>query len=151
MAARQHKRLSKELMDFNKDPIAGVEIKLVNDQITNWNVIVAGPKNSPYEGGRFTVNIDFSDNYPFKCPKVLFITKIYHPNIKTDSGEICQQAIQNSWVPTLNANFLIKMLIELLEAPNSENPMENSIAQELMTSMDSFRKNAKEFTEKYAM
>mmetsp|Transcript_13037 Transcript_13037/g.22012 ORF Transcript_13037/g.22012 Transcript_13037/m.22012 type:complete len:132 (+) Transcript_13037:42-437(+) len=131
MAAKQHKRLSKEMMDFNNDPVPGVEIKLVNDQITKWNVIIDGPEDSPYKGGKFTVNIDFSDNYPFKCPKLLFVTKIYHPNIKTDTGEICQQAIQNSWVPTLNANFIVKMLIELLQNPNSENPMENNIASEL--------------------
>ena len=31
MAARQHKRLSKELGDLANDPITGVEIRLVND------------------------------------------------------------------------------------------------------------------------
>ena len=89
MAARQQKRLSKELGDFTKDPIPGVEIRLVNDQVTNWHVIIDGPADTPYFGGKFTVGIDFTDNYPFKCPKILFITKIYHPNIKTDTGEIC--------------------------------------------------------------
>ena len=97
------------------------------------------------------MNADFSDNYPFKCPKVMFVTKIYHPNIKTDTGEICAQALQNSWVPTLNANFVIKMLKELLEHPNHENPQEAEIARELMTSPESFAASAKEFTEKYAM
>ena len=102
-------------------------------------------------GGKFTVSADFSDNYPFKCPKVKFMTKVYHPNVKTESGEICAQALENTWVPTLNANLVIKMLKELLEHPNHENPQEAEIARELMTAPDSFKANAKEFTEKYAM
>ena len=57
-----------------------------------------------------------------------FKTKIYHPNIKDGTGEICAEAIKNSWVPTLNANYLIKMLIELIENPNPEAPQEEQIA-----------------------
>ena len=38
MAVRQQKRLSKEMNDFNADPVAGVAIELVNDSIINWNV-----------------------------------------------------------------------------------------------------------------
>ena len=150
MAARQSKRLSKELKDFENDPVPGVEIKVVDDCITMWHVILDGPADSPYAGGKFTVKIDFSDNYPFKCPKMQFITKIYHPNIKTDNGEICAQAIQNSWVPTLNANFIVKMLMELIANPNHDNPQEAEIARQMMTNPDGFRASAQEFTEKYA-
>ena len=73
MANRAFKRLSKEMNDFNNGELAtsgGIKVDLVNDAITNWNVHIPGPASSPYEGGRFTVNIDFSDNYPFKCPKL---------------------------------------------------------------------------------
>ena len=79
MAAKQHKRLSKELENFGKEPLEGVTIDLVADNMVNWNVHLNGPKDTPYAGGKFTVNIDFSDNYPFKCPKIQFVTKIYHP------------------------------------------------------------------------
>ena len=150
---RAFKRLSKEMNDFNNGDLSkagGVSIDLVNDSITNWNVHIPGPAESPYAGGKFTVNIDFSDNYPFKCPKLQFVTKIYHPNIKTETGEICAEAIKNSWVPTLNADFIIKMLRDLIGTPNTENPMETDIARELMTQPDKFRTSAVEFTEKYA-
>ena len=89
MAARQQKRLTKEMKDFENDPVEGVAIELEHDNIVHWNVAIMGPEGSYYEGGKFVINIDFSDNYPFKCPKMQFITKIYHPNIKTDNGEIC--------------------------------------------------------------
>ena len=151
MAARSQKRLTKELGDLNGGGIEGVTIDLVTDQITNWNVHIMGPDDSPYKGGKFTVNIDFSDNYPFKCPKMIFVTKIYHPNIKLDTGEICAEAIKNSWVPTLNAEYIIKMLIELIGNPNPENPQEAEIARECLMSKGTFVKNAEEYTQKYAM
>ena len=107
---------------MQEDPIPGAEITLVNDNIVVWDVIIDGPEGTPYEGGKFVVNIDFSDNYPFKCPAMKFKTKIYHPNIKDGTGEICDAAIKNTWVPTLNANYIIKMLKELIENPNGESP-----------------------------
>ena len=48
----------------------GISVDLVGDSMTNWNVHLAGPKDTPYFGGKFTINIDYSDNYPFKCPKI---------------------------------------------------------------------------------
>ena len=79
-----------------------------------------------------------------------FKTKIYHPNIKDGTGEICAEAIKNSWVPTLNANYLIKMLIELIENPNPEAPQEEQIAAVYVKNREQFKQNAMEWTEKYA-
>ena len=135
---------------MNGDPVPGVTIDLVQDSIVNWNVKIQGPAGTPYEGGTFIVNVDFSDNYPFKCPNMKFVTKIYHPNIKTETGEICAEAIKNSWVPTLNAQFIIKMLVELISNPNGEAPQEPEIAREFLMNKATFNKNAQEFTEKYA-
>ena len=83
-------------------------------------------------------------------PKVRFLTKIYHPNIKDGTGEICDAAIKNSWVPTLNANYIIKMLKELITSPNPDSPQEAEIASVYMTSKSTFDNNAREWTDKYA-
>jgi ubiquitin-protein ligase len=56
------------------------------------------------------------------------MTKIFHPNVKQDTGEICAQAIENAWVPTLNAKFVIESLITLMKSPNVDNPLEAEIA-----------------------
>ena len=105
----------------------GVTIE-VGDDLFVWKLIIQGPEGTPFVGGRFIVNVDFSDNYPFKAPKVLFKTKIFHPNVKQDTGEICAQAIENAWVPTLNAKFVIESLITLMKSPNVDNPLEAEIA-----------------------
>ena len=142
MAARQQKRLTKEMKTFEDDPVEGVAIELEHDNIVHWNVAIMGPEGSYYEGGKFVINIDFSDNYPFKCPVMKFKTKIYHPNVKESSGEICDQAIKNTWVPTLNANYLIKMLKELIENPSTDAPMEADTAAVFMQDNAKFKATA---------
>ena len=62
---------------------------------------MSGPKNTPYENGIFLLCMDMTDNYPFKPPKARFQTKVYHPNIKLDTGEICDQVFTNDWKPTM--------------------------------------------------
>ena len=47
-----------------------------------------------------SLNITFTDNYPYCPPKINLITKIYHPNIKDE--EICSEIIkEHRWSPSL--------------------------------------------------
>ena len=39
-----------------------------------WSAIVAGPVNSPYEGGKFKLGITIPEEYPLIAPKVIFVT-----------------------------------------------------------------------------
>lgn len=48
-----------------------------------------GPKNSHYEGGIFQLVCIFPNDYPFKPPKINFVTRMYHPNISSSSGAVC--------------------------------------------------------------
>ena len=75
----------------------GVEITPDENNMCLWTATFDGPEGTPYLGGKFRVLINFEDNYPFKCPKVKFLTKIYHPGVQQEgdkAGEICTQAIE---------------------------------------------------------
>ena len=108
-------------------------VELVGDDIFKWNLVIDGPEGSPFQGGKFTVFVDFTDNFPFKPPKINFVTKIYHPNVKTSTGEICMQAIESAWVPTLNATFIIQAILTLIKTPSADNALEMEIAQKYST------------------
>ena len=56
-------------------------------------------ENPPYNKGAFKVQIDFPAEYPFKPPKITFLTKIYHPNID-EKGQVCLPIISaENWKP----------------------------------------------------
>ena len=42
---------------------------------------------TPYDKGSFKFKLTFPAEYPFKPPKVLIETKIYHPNID-EKGQV---------------------------------------------------------------
>jgi hypothetical protein len=56
--------------------------------------------DSPYSSGVFFLSIAFPTDYPFKPPKVNFITRIYHPNINAN-GSICLDILRDQWSPAL--------------------------------------------------
>ena len=148
--ARKAGRINKELADLNRAPIAGVEVVPTENDVMIWNIHIDGPEGTPFIGGRFTVNLDFTDNYPFKPPKIKFITKIYHPGVKTDTGEICTQAIEQNWVPTLNAKFVIEAILTVLKTPNAENAQEMSIASQWQSNRQAWEATAAEWVQQYA-
>lgn len=41
-----------------------------------------GAEGSPYEGGRFEIDIRMPEEYPFSPPIMRFITPVYHPVCK---------------------------------------------------------------------
>ena len=62
-----------------------------------------GPSESPYAGGLFSLHIHIPTDYPFAPPKVQFVTKICHPNVRPD-GSICLDILKDQWSPALTIN-----------------------------------------------
>ena len=143
------KRLLSELSQLSNEDHSVFVISPKENKITNWEGYIIGPKDTPYEGGKFNINITFTSDYPYNPPLILFKTKIYHPNIN-ENGAICLDILKDEWSPILTISKVMYSLSSLLSEPNPDDPLVDSIASEMKCSPELFIKNAKIFTEKYA-
>lgn len=50
------------------------------EDIYVWEACIAGPENTPFEGGIFIANLFFPENYPYSPPKMKFTVEMWHPN-----------------------------------------------------------------------
>ena len=121
-----------------------------DDNITEWSGIILGPKESPYDGGVFKLNINFPPDYPFKPPKVEFVTKIYHPNINS-RGSICLDILKTQWSPALTISKVLLSISSLLMDPNPDDPLEPEIAQVYKNDRQKYNENVKKWVKQYAV
>ena len=150
MAANWLKRINKELSDLTKDPPAGCSAgPSSEDDIYNWWAAIIGPDESPFAGGLFYLNITFPSDYPFKPPKVIFTTKIYHPNVNSN-GSICLDILKEQWSPALTISKVLLSILSLLTDANPDDPLVPEIAQQYKSDIKKYNQTAAEWTRKHA-
>lgn len=70
------------------EPVPGIKAEPDEGNARYFHVVIAGPQDSPFEGGTFKLELFLPEEYPMAAPKVRFMTKIYHPNVDK-LGRIC--------------------------------------------------------------
>ena len=115
-------RITRELENLTKDPPANCSAGPDDEDIFRWSATLMGPDNSVYEGGVFKLQIEFPSDYPFKPPKVKFVTRIYHPNINMGGG-ICLDILKDQWSPALRISKVLLSICSLLDDPNPDDPL----------------------------
>ena len=145
------KRIRKEITEMQKSPPANCSAGLVNeDDLFHWHATIMGPEGSPYHGGLFFLDINIPIDYPFKPPKIMFTTKIYHCNINSN-GSICLDILKDQWSPALTISKALLSICSLMDDPNPDDPLVPEIARLLVNEKDLHDANAREWTTKYAM
>ena len=143
-------RITKELKEIKNDPPANCSAGPEGDDMYEWQASIMGPKESPYEGGVFWLKIHFAKDYPFKPPKVMFLTRIYHPNISS-SGAICIDILKDNWSPALTISKVLLCICSLLDDPNPDDPLVPDIAELFNNDREAYNTKAKVMTLQYAM
>jgi len=122
------RRILKELKEINDDPLYSYKISINDNECSSIHAILKGPKDTPYENGIFHLDITFTDDYPFKPPKVIFKTPIYHCNIN-QKGHICLDILKSQWSPALTLSKVLLSISSLLADPNPNDPLVPEIAK----------------------
>ena len=107
--------------------------------------------DTPYDGGIFIVDIIIPQDYPFKPPKMKFDTKLWHPNVSSQTGAICLDILKNEWTPALTIRTALISLQALLCAPEPDDPQDAEVARMYKTDRELYNYTAKQWVEKYAI
>ncbi len=102
-----------------------IELRLRDKaNIFKWHAKIRGPPDTPYTEGVFFINIEVPEDYPITAPKCKFITKVFHPNIHWETGEICLELfLKDKWSPKWTLESVCRSVRDLLWSPNAESPL----------------------------
>ncbi|GMT18886.1 hypothetical protein PFISCL1PPCAC_10183, partial [Pristionchus fissidentatus] len=135
----------------NKDlESTGIMIEMMNDQLTRMKGTINGPPDSPYESGKFDLDIIIPENYPFHPPKVKFTTRIWHPNVSSQTGLICLDILKDQWAASLTLRTVLLSVQSLLALPEPKDPQDAVVAKQKMSEPKLFEKTSRFWTSHYA-
>uniref|UniRef100_A0A7S2AZF0 E2 ubiquitin-conjugating enzyme n=1 Tax=Florenciella parvula TaxID=236787 RepID=A0A7S2AZF0_9STRA len=149
MAAGGDGRIRKELTEIQRDTKSGVSVKVLESH-HHLEGTLLGPDDTCYTGGTFTVDIVIPDGYPFEPPKMRFVTKIWHPNVSSQTGAICLDILKDQWSPALTIKTALLSLQALLCSPEPDDPQDAEVANMYKSDRELFTQTARFWTDTYA-
>uniref|UniRef100_A0A7S2UYB8 UBC core domain-containing protein n=1 Tax=Fibrocapsa japonica TaxID=94617 RepID=A0A7S2UYB8_9STRA len=123
MALASSKRLRKEIQNLKKSPDSDIFLIPDPNNIRSIQGFIRGPPSTPFENGIYELQIDISQNYPMVPPSMKFVTKIFHPNVHFDTGEICLDILKSEWSPAWGLQPACRAVIALMSDPAADSPL----------------------------
>lgn len=145
------KRINKELNNLIKESIENIELISSESECENniYYFYLYAPEDTDYTGGKFKIQFEFLEDYPYVPPRVTFMTKIYHPNINK-MGQICLDILKDQWSPILTISKILLSISSLLSEPNPNDPLEADIAKLMLEDYSQFKSNVQKYIKEYS-
>ncbi|CEJ60125.1 hypothetical protein PMG11_08710 [Penicillium brasilianum] len=152
MAGNRTRRIAKELADIHADTHSQITAEPIGgqDDVTHLRGIFPGPPDTPYEGGTYKVDIKIPTDYPFRPPLMKFETKVWHPNVSSQTGAICLDTLSSAWSPVLTIKSALISLQSLLSTPEPKDPQDAEVANMMLQRPQEFQRVAREWAVIYA-
>jgi peroxin-4 len=143
---------AQEFKDISRSKLVGIALQPENDNIQVWKCVLDGPRDTPYEGGKFTMMLRVPPDYPLNAPEARFKTRIFHPNIHFKTGEVCLDILKTNWTPAWTLLSVCQAVLAMLSDPNADSPL-NCDAGNLIrcSDMRGYNGLAKMYTIDFAM
>ncbi|XP_013108322.1 ubiquitin-conjugating enzyme E2 D2B-like [Stomoxys calcitrans] len=139
-------------LSFKDHGIKCSTLQQTPDNYDNMEVVMPGPKGSPYEDGIFRISVNCGDQYPFRPPTFKFVTPVFHPNIDS-SGKICLDLLRmpptGTYNPAITLESILLSIQLLLANPNPDDPLQGDAADLYKSNNNLFNKKARETVLKY--
>ncbi|KAI9325859.1 ubiquitin-conjugating enzyme/RWD-like protein [Zopfochytrium polystomum] len=94
-----------------------------DDDLFHWTAVLVGAAGTAYEDGQFKLDIRIPESYPLQPPTIKFVTKVCHPNVHWETGEICLDLLKTEWSPAWTLKSACLAIGVLLTAPEPSSPL----------------------------
>lgn len=153
MSSQASLLLMKQLKELNKSPVEGFSAGLVEDSNPfEWEIVIIGPPETPYEGGFFQATMKFPKDYPHHPPSLLIISEFWHPNVYQD-GRVCisilhppgedsfgYESASERWLPIHTIESILLSVISMLATPNLDSPANIDAAKQFREDFPAYKK-----------
>lgn len=150
MGSAAVRRLQKELKEVKESKLPYFrDVTVIDDNVLLWRGLVL-PEKAPYNKGAFKIEVAFPQEYPFKPPKITFVTQIYHPNVD-EKGQVCLPIIASeNWKPATRAIQVIEALVGLVNDPEPSHPLRADLAKQFTVEKKKFLNAAESHTKQHS-
>ena len=131
MTTPARKRLMRDFRAIQTDPPDGCNALPNAQNIMEWEAVIFGPSLTIWDGSVHRLKLTFTEEYPNKPPTVVFVSKVFHPNVY-DNGSICLDILQKAWSAIYDIRAILTSIQSLLPDPNPDSPA-NAEAAKLYT------------------
>ncbi|XP_037006795.2 ubiquitin-conjugating enzyme E2 N-like [Artibeus jamaicensis] len=121
--------ITKETQRLLAEPVPGIKAEPDGSNAGHFHGVIAGPQDSPFEGGAFKLELFLLETYPMAVPKVHFMTEMDHPT-RDKVGSICVDILKGKWSPPLQIRTVLPSSQALGSAPSPDGPSAREAAEE---------------------
>ncbi|KAI4786394.1 hypothetical protein KUCAC02_037146 [Chaenocephalus aceratus] len=143
------KRVLEELKSLHCNPHPFFRVFPSESDFMFWRILMQGPPDTPYKKGVFELYCQFGPDYPAKPPLVRFGTPVYHCNVNS-VGRICHNIFDRNYNAHITMREILEAVYGLLISPEPEDPLDSILAEEFLTSRETYQREAEKHTEKTA-
>lgn len=140
----------RQLREISDKPVDCVSL-LPYEDLSELRFEMDGPEGTPFQDGRFSVVLQFDDQYPEVPPKGFFRTLIYHPNVSPDNGAICVNALKRDWNAQVGLRHILVVIRCLLVEPNAESALNEAAGRALLEDYAGYERQARMMTRVHAL
>jgi len=135
-------------LDTNK-PIKSLGIYKIDKQENHWTISMVGPKNTIFNGGVFSLTIDFQKDFPKQKPEVRFVNKLYHLQVSPTNGHMDALFLNNWNSNTTITELLVGIYLFFIVDQYPRSPYSGTMAREYEANRPLFEQKSKEWVFKY--
>lgn len=142
--------LMREIKNLMRRPLEDITIEVNAHNLSILTAYILGPEGTPFEQGRFRIELQFPDSYPQQPPKGFFKTKIWHPNVLWNGGDICVDTLKRGWNEKMGVRDILIAVRSLMIVPNYDSALNGEAGKQIISSYEEFEAIARQKTDFYA-